>query len=911
MKRSHLCAGLLSACLIASATPIASSAARTVPENIGDVNGDGRINVADSVSILQYIANAVKYPLADDQLDRADVCNRGDSVTGMDAVTIQKYDAGVIRELPESWLEGYEDPTEPQPTEPQPTQPEPTQPPVELEDVETKIKLNGSSITVDGKYAVAEGSKVTISHSGSYYIDGKLNDGQIWVEVPDENADPGTVKLIFNGVDITGKSAPAIFVKNAEKTSITVSDGTENSITDGETAYSGDYLDTALIEAKDDLTIKGGDLGTGILNITANTQNAIICNNDVKITGGNINITTLNETDKTDAIKGKTSVNVKGGKITIDSEGDGIKSSKGNVEISDGTIVIKAGSDAIQAETELLISGGDIQACGDKGITCKEGTINITGGELLATASDNQCETLSSTDQAAIVLDFTKQWSKNNPIAVTDSSKKVVFDKNTLKKYRYAIVSSPSLSSGTSYRVYAGGIETLASADIKAGTPAAYTNVNNTDSADLLYGDLFDQSKIHRIEVEMDGWDNFLSHSQDEEYYPCNVIVDGVRIDNVGIRTKGHSSNMFVYQAGKDKYSFRIKFDKYDKYQNYKGLTEICVNNFYSDPSCMRDVLCYNAMYDLDAYAPNVGYTDMYLNGQLYSFYLLCEQPGTTVGERLATNDDAVFYKAADVGNSYDCTFRPQMALNNFEVKWGTDDELKHIADLKDAINKVTSSNYKFIEDYIDVDSWLKGFAVNAVMANYDSYNGQMAHNYYVEYNEGKMYYVGWDYNLSVGNFMDYGAAAESDITTGLYQADASQRPMLTNLLQVPEYREKYYDYVKQIVRLYSDPEKTVNGLATLIRDHVKADPRFFFTYDQFETNIAKSANGIQSSGGNNGGGMWGGGGWGGGGFGGGWGGGMMFPGMGGGLFSYGGDQVSIVDFMIKRNEYIHNKLGF
>ena len=229
IRRSHLCAGLLSACLIVSATPIATSAAPAVPANIGDVNDDGRINVADAVSILQYIANAVKYPLNQDQCDRADVYNRGDSITGMDAVTLQKYDAGVLRTLPESWMEGYETPTEPQPTEP-----EPTQPPVEVEDVETNIRLNGSSITVDGKYAEAQGSKLTISHSGSYYIEGKLNDGQIWVEVPDENADPGTVKLIFNGVDITGRSAPAVFVKNADKTSITVADGTENSITDGD-----------------------------------------------------------------------------------------------------------------------------------------------------------------------------------------------------------------------------------------------------------------------------------------------------------------------------------------------------------------------------------------------------------------------------------------------------------------------------------------------------------------------------------------------------------------------------------------------------------------------------------------------------------------------------------------------------
>lgn len=30
-----------------------------------------------------------------------------------------------------------------------------------------------------------------------------------------------------------------------------------------------------------------------------------------------------------------------------------------------------------------------------------------------------------------------------------------------------------------------------------------------------------------------------------------------------------------------------------------------------------------------------------------------------------------------------------------------------------------------------------------------------------------------------------------------------------------------------------------------------------------------------------------------------------------GGLYSYGGDKVSIVDFMIKRNEYIHKKLCY
>ena len=37
---------------------------------------------------------------------------------------------------------------------------------------------------------------------------------------------------------------------------------------------------------------------------------------------------------------------------------------------------------------------------------------------------------------------------------------------------------------------------------------------------------------------------------------------------------------------------------------------------------------------------------------------------------------------------------------------------------------------------------------------------------------------------------------------------------------------------------------------------------------------------------------------------------GIWGPGMGGGLFSYDGEQVSIVDFMIKRNEVIRSTLS-
>ena len=972
MKKKSLLAGIISACILSSAA-VAATAAAGAPNDIvyGDANCNGTLELSDAILIMQSLANPSKYGvggedqnhLTDQGRINGDVYERGGGLTANDALAIQKRLLNLIPGLPESYAPGYSETTT-QTTMPQTTTTTTTTEPivtVPKEDVETKIHLTGSSATVEGKYAVANGSNVTISHSGSYYIDGTLNNGQIYVEVPDDKADPDTVKLIFNGVNITGSSAPAVLVKNADKTSITISDGTENTLSDGTAAYTGDNEGSAVIEAKDDLTIKGGDAGTGTLNINANVQPGVVCNNDLKITGGSININTLNETEGQDAVKGKTSVTVKGGTVIIDSKGDGLKSSKGNVDIEAGAVSIKSSKDAIQAETAINISGGNIGAFGDRGLT-SVGTINITGGSLLATATDNQYEGSLTAQQSVFAFDFVKEWSKNNPIALTDSSKKIFFEENTLKKYRFAVVSSPDLSTSGDYKLFAGGIKMKHSTGntFKGGTPASYTEVNNDmEDEDQLYGSLFNQKQVHKIEVKMsdNDWNNFMRVAQEEQWAPCDVVIDGEEFKNVGIRTKGNSSRMMVNNG---KYSFRFKMDKYDKYTNYHGLTEFCLNNFYSDASCMRDTICYDAMYALDGVAPRTSYSDMYLNGKLYSFYLACEQPGTTLAERYAIDDDSNLYKATERsnqgggmfgmgGDSYS-TFTQNMPVSNLDLKFGNDEQLTHLEELKTEINKLTPQNYKFIEDIMDVPSFLKGFAVNSVMCNYDSYNGSLAHNYYLIYTGGKHYFVGWDYNLSLGAFMGGTDAVNSDVKTSLYQAEVKDRPF-AKLLQVPEYYDMYVGYVKEILNRFSNPEQYTSEYVSLIRPHVQADPLFFFTLDQFDSTTKKSANGLQVGSGQQnpgqqnpwgqqdpwgqqnpwgqqgwnwqsdensddsvvteeswafeggfdwggGGAQWGGGGWGGGGFGGG---GMM----------WGSESVSVVDFLIKRFEIIHSALNF
>jgi hypothetical protein len=218
-----------------------------------------------------------------------------------------------------------------------------------------QIKLNGSSIESTGTGATVAGSTVTVGQPGTYVISGTLSDGQVKVDV----SAGGDVRLVLNGVDITCSTGPAIYVLNADKTIITLADGTQNNVTDGAqyaAASSGTDSPNATIYSKDDISFNGA----GTLTVKANYKNGIESKNDLKFAGGTYTIDAVN-----DAVKGKDSVGVQSGAFTITAGGDGFQSTndtetdKGFVAIDGGTFSITAAGDALQAQTTLLVAGGD------------------------------------------------------------------------------------------------------------------------------------------------------------------------------------------------------------------------------------------------------------------------------------------------------------------------------------------------------------------------------------------------------------------------------------------------------------------------------------------------------------------------------------------------------------------------
>lgn len=212
----------------------------------------------------------------------------------------------------------------------------------------------GSSITVNGTGVTVDENIVTITQGGTYSLSGTLDDGQVIVNAGDLDQ----VELLLNGVHLTSSTSAPIYIMNADKTTLTLVEGTESVITDAESyVYEDASVDepNAAIFSKDDLKING----TGSLIVNANYNNGIASKDDLDIKNGDITINAVNN-----GLKGKDSIEIDNGTFVINSGGDTIKSdnttdtTKGWITINNGTFNLTATGDGIQAETDLLINGG-------------------------------------------------------------------------------------------------------------------------------------------------------------------------------------------------------------------------------------------------------------------------------------------------------------------------------------------------------------------------------------------------------------------------------------------------------------------------------------------------------------------------------------------------------------------------
>ena len=140
--------------------------------------------------------------------------------------------------------------------------------------------------------------------------------------------------------------------------------------------------------------------------------------------------------------------------------------------------------------------------------------------------------------------------------------------------------------------------------------------------------ELFDTSSILTVNILMDDadWNAMLENSTAEEYYQCDVEINGTTFYRVGIRPKGNTSlTSIASDPTTDRYSFKLEFDHYVDGQTCFGLDKLILNNNYADATNMKEALIYDMYQYLGADASLYNYAKISVNGEYWGVYLALE----------------------------------------------------------------------------------------------------------------------------------------------------------------------------------------------------------------------------------------------------------------------------------------------
>lgn len=358
----------------------------------------------------------------------------------------------------------------------------------------------------------------------------------------------------------------------------------------------------------------------------------------------------------------------------------------------------------------------------------------------------------------------------------------------------------------------------------------------------VVYGDeyvdrYFQREKVMEINIEIDeaDWEEMMKNAMAEEFHTATVSVNGDIYPLVRIRTKGNSTLMSVARSDSNRYSFKINFDGIHSNQTMAGLTQLNLNNNFSDPSSMREYLSYQIFEEMGVAVPAFAYAAVYLNGEYFGLYLAVEGIKEPYLERNFGNLTGDLYKS--VGHTLNYRGSDPANYTGLEVKSTLKNaDWTKLIGMLDALN-----NDEGIEKYLDIDAALRYIAVSTALANFDSYQGNFGHNYYLYEQDGAFTILPWDLNMSFGGF-SFGGDITSVYIDEPTQGPLAERPLIAKLFENEAYLQAYHGYLEKVATKYLSGgylEAETARLFNLISEYVRSDPTAFYTYEQFESSIS------------------------------------------------------------------------
>jgi spore coat protein H len=279
----------------------------------------------------------------------------------------------------------------------------------------------------------------------------------------------------------------------------------------------------------------------------------------------------------------------------------------------------------------------------------------------------------------------------------------------------------------------------------------------------------------------------------------CDLTFDGSTVKDAGLRYKGN----FTYMASSSglKRPFKIDLGHYQDGLRLHGLKKLNLNNGHTDTTRSRESLSFAVFRAAGVPAPRTAYALVSLSvpdkydEAFVGLYTLVEQV------------DKVFLKDR-FGDGKGMLLKPE-GLQDGMTHLGTDwkpyqqryqpkgepdaKQQKRLIDFTRLVNQPDNEVFrKEIGSFLDVDAFLRFLAVNALLANLDSYLG-FGHNYYLYLrpDTNKFVFIPWDLDLSMAAW-PVGGTPEQQVNLSIMHPHRGQNKLIDRLLAMKEVNAKY-----------------------------------------------------------------------------------------------------------------------
>ena len=369
--------------------------------------------------------------------------------------------------------------------------------------------------------------------------------------------------------------------------------------------------------------------------------------------------------------------------------------------------------------------------------------------------------------------------------------------------------------------------------------PAAFLSAQNEGNA------FFTEGIVHEIHFQFNQpgyWDSLTQNKPAEIYMKCDVTIDGVGYPDAGVRFKGNSS----YNNPSIKKPFKIDLEEFVDGQKHDGLKQLSLNNGFKDPTFLREKLMLDFCNQHGTPAPRASFANLYINGELWGFYTVVEDVGKTFLNQRFGNNDGNLYKGDPHGN---LTWKGWLQSNyemDYELKTNeAENDWTGLIAFLNVVNNVPPAQLPdSLPARLNMDSWLSYWAVHNLFVNLDSYIGS-GHNYYLYHNEdtGLFEFITWDVNEAFGNFkMNLNIQQIKTLPFTHIPQPFSQRPLMDRMLQDASFKQQLAERLCELLQDFTleNLSPQINTLAGLIRPHVFADMKKFYSNLQFDQNLTQ-----------------------------------------------------------------------